>query len=281
MSDQVHTKAANLSVIVPQIWSRRYYDVLLADLPFNSIVARDWEGEIQNLGDRVKISTFPEFSDATELAEDARNDADAVTVSQQDLVINKRIVKDFIVTSLAQLQSLPAMDKLREMAIYAILKKIQKIIIDDIAPSIATPDHTISYSGGGGALAFADILAAKKLLDAQDVPMSDRHVVMGANKTNDVFNITGFTSSDFVTGNSLLTTGQLQNALLGFVPHYTTEVGDVSFFFHRSFYTMAAQQGLSIKEFDLGVDGKRAARVNIDTLAGFKQLDNLRVVSIS
>jgi hypothetical protein len=281
MSDQVMTKAANLSVIVPQIWSRRYYDVLLADLPFNSIVARDWEGEIQNLGDRVKISSFPEFSDATELAEDAANDADAITVTQQELVINKRIVKDFIVTSLAQLQSLPAMDKLREMAVYAILKKIQKIIIESIAPSTTSPDHTITYSGVGSTLAFADIIAAKKLLDLQDVPMADRHCVLGANKTNDVFNITGFVSSDFVTGNSLITTGQLQNALLGFVPHYTTEVGDVSYFFHRSFYTMAAQQGLSIKEFDLGVQGKRGTRVNIDTLAGFKQLDSTRVVSIS
>jgi hypothetical protein len=281
MADQVMTKAANLSVIVPQIWSRRYYDVLLADLPFNSIVSRDWEGEITALGDRVKISSFPEFSDATELAEDAANDADAITVTQQDLIINKRIVKDFIVTSLAQLQSLPAMDKLREMAVYAILKKIQKIIIDDIAPSVAAPDHTLSYTGAGGTLAFADLLASKKLLDAADVPMPDRHCVLGASATNSIFNITGFTSSDFVTGNSLITTGQLQNALLGFVPHFTTEVGNVSFLFHRSFYTMAAQQGLSIKEFDLGVQGKRGVRINIDTLAGFKQLDNVRVVSIS
>lgn len=281
MSDQVMTKAANLSVIVPQIWSRRYYDVLLADLPFASVISRDWEGEIQSLGDRVKVSSFPEFSDATELAEDAANDADAITVTQQELVINKRIVKDFIVTSLAQLQSLPAMDKLREMAVYSILKKIQKIIIDDIAPSTSSPDHVISYSGGGGALAFADILAAKKLLDAADVPMADRHMVFGANRANDVFNITGFTSSDFVSGNNLITTGQLGNALLGFAPHVTNEVGNVTYAFHRSFYTMAAQKGLTIKEFDLGVQGKRGTRINIDTLAGFKQLDSVRVVSIS
>lgn len=281
MSGPVMTKEANLSVIVPQIWSRRYYDVLLADLPFNSIVSRDWEGEIANLGDRVKISTFPEFSDATELAEDASNDADTLTVTQQDLIINKRIVKDFKITNQALLQSLPAMDKLREHAIFAIMKRMQRIIIDDIAPSASSPDHSISYTGAGGSLAFADILAGKRLLDAANNPMSGRHIVLGADATNDVFNISNFTSSDFVTGNSLITTGQLQNALLGFVPHFTTEVGSVSFLFHSSFYTMAAQQGLQIREYDLGVDGSRAARVNVDTLAGFKQLDNLRVVSIS
>lgn len=280
MADQVMTTASELSAIVPQVWSRRYYDVLLADLPFNAVISKDWEGEIQSLGDTVKISTFPEFSDATELAEDARNDADAITVTQQSLVINKRIVKDFIITNKALLQSLPAVDKLRELAVYAINKKIQRIIITDTVPSASNPDHQISYASGT-TLALADLLAAKELLDLQDVPMSNRHIVLGAAQTNDVFNITGFTSSDFIVAGNPLTTGQVDQPLLGFMPHMTTEVGNVAYLFHASYYTMAAQQGLSIKEYDLGVDGKRAVRVNIDTLAGFKQLDNKRVVTIS
>ena len=66
MANQIHTAASELSVIVPEIWSQRYYDVLLAELPFNAIVSRDYEGEIQNLGDTVKISTFPEFASTLE-----------------------------------------------------------------------------------------------------------------------------------------------------------------------------------------------------------------------
>jgi hypothetical protein len=280
MSDQIMGTSGALSVIVPEVWSRRYYDVLLAELPFNSVISRDWEGEIQNLGDTVKISSFPEFSDATELAEDAANDADSVTVTQQSLVINKRIVKDFIITNKAMLQSLPAVDKLRELAVYAINKKIQKIIIADTIPSASAPDHQIAYDSGS-ILGLADILEAKELLDTQDVPMSNRHVVLGSAQANDVFNITGFTSSDFIVAGNPLTTGELTQPLLGFMPHMTTEVGAVAYFFHASYFTMAAQQGLSIKEYDLGFQGKRAARINVDTLVGFKQLDNKRVVTIS
>jgi hypothetical protein len=190
MADQIMTTGGALTAIVPEVWSRRYYDVLLADLPFNSVISRDWEGEIQSLGDTVKISSFPEFSDATELAEDAANDADSVTVSQQSLVINKRIVKDFIITNKAMLQSLPATDKLREMAVYAINKKIQKIIIEDTVPSASSPDHQIAFDSGT-TLGLADLLEAKELLDAADVPLSNRHVVMGAAQANDIFNITG------------------------------------------------------------------------------------------
>jgi len=280
MSDQIHTAAAELSVIVPQIWSARYYDELLASLPFNSIISRDYEGEIANLGDTVKISTFPEFSDALELAEGAKADADAVTVTQQSLVINKRTFKDFIITNKAQLQSLPAMDKLRELAIYAIQKRQQAVIIAAIVPSASAPDHTLAYDSGT-TLALADLLEAKELLDNQDVPMSDRHMVLGAAQTNDIFNVTGFTSSDFVLGGSPLTTGEIGQSLLGFSPHLTTTVGNVAYLFHRSFMTMAAQQGLTVGVYDLGSEGKRAARVNVDTLWGLKQLDNKRVVTLS
>jgi hypothetical protein len=278
-SDSIMTAGTEMAVLVPEIWSKRYYDVLLAELPFASVVSKDYEGEIQALGDTVRISTFPEFSDATELAEDADNDADSITVTQQSLVINKRIVKDFIVTNLAQLQSLPAMDKLRELAVYAIMKKIQSIIVSEVLPSTSAPDHTIAYDNSS-TLALADMLEVKELLDAQDVPMSDRHAVMGSAQANDIFNITGFTSSDFLLAGSPLTTGEISQKLLGFMPHMTTEVGNTSYWFHSSFYTMAAQQGLSIKVYDLGVDGKRAARVNVDTLCGFKQLDNKRVCTL-
>lgn len=274
------TAGSNLSAIIPEVWSQRYYDVLLADLPFNSIISTDYEGEIQDLGDRVNIPTFPEFDEGEELEEDARSDAKAVTVTSQQLVINKRVVKDFIVTKKAILQSQPHMDKLRELAVYAILKKIQSTIIATIVPNAATPDHTIAYDSGT-TLGLADILEMKELLDDQDVPATERHSVLGSAQTNDIFNITGFTSRDFLLAGSPLQSGLIPAQLLGFMPHFTTVVGaSTSYWFHRSFMTMASQQGMDVREYDLGVDGKRATRVNLDTLYGLKQLDGLRVGTI-
>lgn len=279
MADAVMTTSSELSVLVPSIWSKNYYDVLLAELPFAPSISRDYEGEIQNLGDRVKISSFPEFADAGELAEDQKADADSITVTQQELVINKRVFKDFILTNKAMLQSLPAMDKLQELAIYAINKKIQKLIISLVVPNASAPDHSIAYDSGT-TLALADLLEAKELLDNQDVPMANRHLIVGAAQWNDIFNITGFTSSDFLLNGAPLQTGELPAALLGFQPHFTSEVGNTAYLFHSSFMSIAAQQGLDVKQYDLGVEGKRSMRVNVDTLLGIKQLDGLRVVTI-
>lgn len=280
MADQFMTTGTEVSVLVPKVWSTQYYDVLLAELPFNSLISRDYEGEIRNLGDTVYISTIPEFGEAEVLPEATKLDASAVTATQQSLVVNQRIAKDFIITNKASLQSIPFVEKLKEMAIYAINKKIQSLIVGLIVPNASTPDHSIAYNTPS-TLVLADLLAAKELLDAQNVPMSDRHMVMGSAQLNDVFNITGFTSSDFVASGSPLQSGQLPAQLLGFMPHFTTAAGsNVVYLFHASFMTMAAQQGLSVKEFDLGVEGIRASRVNCDTLIGIKQLDGLRVATI-
>jgi len=280
MPDQLHKASTELSVLVPEIWSKKYYDSLLENLPFRAIIDDSYEGEIQNLGDTVKVSSFPEFDEGDVIAEDERADAESITVTQQSLVINSRIVKDFIVTNRALLQSLPVMDKLRDLAIFSINKKIQSLIIAAIVPSAAAPDHSIAYDSGT-TLALADILEIKELLDAQDVPMAERHMVLGSAQLNDIFAITNFTSSDFITSGSPVVSGELPPALAGFKPHFASGVGNVVYAFQKSFMTIAAQKGITVKEYDLGVDGKRAARFNVDTLLGLKQLDNKRVATLS
>lgn len=280
MADQLHRASTELSVLVPEIWSSRYYDVLLENLPFRSLIDASYEGEIQSLGDTVKISTFPEFDEAVLMDEDQKLDADSITVTQQSLLIDSRVAKDYILTNRAMLQSLPAMDKLRDLAIFSINKKIQSLIIAAIVPNAAAPDHSIAYDSGT-TLALADILEGKELLDDQDVPQSDRAMVMGSEQLNDIFSITGFTSSDFLVSGAPIQTGELPAALVGFAPHFASGAGAVVYQFHRSFMTIAAQKGMSVSQFDLGVEGKRAVRVNVDTLIGIKQLDGLRVITIS
>lgn len=279
MADQIMTAGSELSVIVPEVWSSKFYDVLLADLPFEAIISKDYEGEISTLGDQVRISTFSEFADAQEIVEGQRNDAEATTPTQQSLIINSEIVKDFIVTNRAQMQSLPHMDKLRDLAIYSIQKKIQAKIIALSVPSASAPDHQISYDSGS-TLGLADLLEAKELLDSQDVPMENRHVVMGAAQLNDIFQITGFMSSDFAASGGL-NSGMVSSPLLGFMPHFTTEVGAVTHLFHSSYFTMASQQGISVEVHDLGSQGVRGMRVNVGWLGGFKQLDSKRIVEIA
>jgi hypothetical protein len=280
MVDAVMKASAEMDGVIPELWSAAFYPTLLERFPFNSSVSRDYEGEIASLGDTVNINDWPQFDVAQDILEDERADADSVTANKQQLVINKQVVKDYILTKKALRQSLESQNALRDLAMHSIMKRMQQIIVAEIVPNAAAPDHSIAYDSGT-TLALADILEAKELLDTQDVEESGRQMIVGPAQYNDLFNITGFTSRDFIPAGSPLTAGAITTPVLGFNFQWTSEVGNTSYFFHPLFLTMAVQQSPDVNVYDLGVDGKRATRVNMDVLFGVKQLSGLRVVTIS
>lgn len=120
-----------VSAIVPQIWSQRFTDNLRAALPWVDSVAKDYEGEVKNLGDRVLIPTLPDGAEADVIQEGASADAKATTAFTTPLIINKQVVWDFIVTGISRLQSISYMDQMRDIAINAIMQKMQSIIMDE------------------------------------------------------------------------------------------------------------------------------------------------------
>jgi hypothetical protein len=279
MASPLHTSTVT-AAIVPEIWSARFYSVLRASLPFISSVDTSYEGEIRALGNTINISTIADFDEAGILAEGAAGDTELASITKQQLVINKRVYKDFSVSDESLLQSLPYMDSLREKAVFSILKRMQQLIIDIIVPSASAPDNTIGFDSGT-TLGLADILEAKELLDGANVMMENRIAVLGAAQWNDLFLINGFMSREFIPAGSPLTTGDIATPICGFTPKMTTVVGNTAYFFHPSFLTVAVQKQLGVKVFDLGVEGVRAARVNTDLLMGLKQLSNVRVVTIA
>ena len=280
MADQIHTAGAELGAIVPELWSANTYEVLKNKLMFNASIDHSYEGIISDLGDTVNIHSIPEFSEANELAEGAKADADSVTVTSQQLVINKRVVKDFILTKRAMIQSIDKMDKLRDHAAFSIMKKMDSTIIATIVPSASAPDHDIAFDSGT-TLALADILEAKELLDVASVDSEGRKMRVGTSQFNDVFNITGYTSKDFVPAGSPLSSGMIDFPIAGFELDFSNQLGNVAFAFHPSFLTLAVQEQMGVAAYDLGSEGKRAMRINTDLLYGLKQLDDKRCVKIS
>jgi hypothetical protein len=160
------------------------------------------------------------------------------------------------------------------------MKKMQSVIIADITPSASAPDHQIAYDSGT-TLALADLLECKSLLDDSDVEEEGRVMILGSSQQNDLFNVSGFTSRDYVPAGSPLTTGGFSTPILGMQMKWTTEVGDVCYFFHPMFMQLCVQQDPQVEVHNLGADGKRGERVNTDVLFGVRQISNLRVVSLA
>jgi len=280
MADQVMTANTELANAIQEFWSPVFYPTLLASLPMNALVERDYEGQILDLGDTVHVQNIPEFEAADDISDSERVDADAVTIGQTDLTINHQYAKDFILTKKAQKQSLSVIDGLREMAVYAINKAMQSDLYAATVPSSSSPDHQIAYDTGT-TLALADILEAKELLDDADVPQNDRHMNTDSAQANDLFNITGFTSRDFIPDSNAMSSGMIATPILGFQHSWSTEAGNVSRFFHRAYMKAAIQEAPTVEVFDRGGEGYRTRRFNVTALVGIAQFGNTRVVEVS
>lgn len=278
--DNMMKASAELDAIVPELWSAKFLPTLKERLPYIESVAREYQGEISQLGDTVRIPSIPQFDTAEEITEDQAVAAEALTITTQSLTINKQVAKDFIITKKGMIQSIDAMNELRDLALHSIMKKMFDVIVAEVVPSSAAPDHQIAFDSGT-TLALADILEAKELLDGADVEEDGRIMITGSAQINDLFNITGFVSRDFIPGGSPLTSGKIQTPVLGFTPKWSSRMGNVAHLFHPIFQQLAVQQMPEIEIVSLGANGTRGRRVNMDVLFGTKQVSNLRVVSLS
>jgi len=290
MADPILTGGTELAALVPTIWSPRFYDVLRATMPFIGAVDESYEGDIKNLGSTVNILQVPDFPVADLLPQGQKGDATTVTAVSYPLIINMRPYIDFIVEDIALLQSVEFVSKLRDSAIYAIMRRIQNQITSVIVP---VAGNQLNYTSGT-TLALADLLSVRRKLQALNVPMDGMTAVVGTSQLNDLFNIQQFTSRDYTTGladaapsASPMLSGQFNDTILGMKLKYSSLYGTGSagsattYYFHPLFATIAFQKQLNAEQARGTWDGVRATRFNMDILMGVKQLDNNRVATLS
>ena len=105
----------------------------------------------------------------------------------------------------------------------AIGRRQDQIILDALAASSTSNVVTEDEGGTDTGLNVAKLRAAKKLLDKNNVPMDNRHIIIHANSLASILGETSVTSADFNTVRALVS-GEL-NTFLGFTFH---TIGDRS-----------------------------------------------------
>lgn len=105
----------------------------------------------------------------------------------------------------------------------AIGRRQDQIILDALAGSSTSNVVTEDEGGTDTGLNVAKLRAAKKLLDKNNVPMDNRHIIIHANSLASILGETSVTSADFNTVRALVS-GEL-NTFLGFTFH---TIGDRS-----------------------------------------------------
>lgn len=99
MSEQKTTYAA----FIPQIWSQKLNQMLEKNCVMLQCVNRNWEGEIKNQGDTVKIITPAEVTISTLTSDNI--EYSSLTPTSQDLVIDQKKFFAFKIDDVAQVQA--------------------------------------------------------------------------------------------------------------------------------------------------------------------------------
>lgn len=98
------TSASNAySAFIPEIWSQKLNNILEKECVMLQCVNRNWEGEIRNQGDKVKIITPAEVSIST-LGSDSISYSELEPTSM-DLVIDQKKFFAFKINDVAQVQA--------------------------------------------------------------------------------------------------------------------------------------------------------------------------------
>ena len=94
---------SSYSTFVPQIWSQKLNQMLEKNCVMMQCVNRNWEGEIKNQGDTVKIITPADVTVSTLTTDNI--EYDALTPVAQDLVIDQKKFFAFKIDDIAQAQT--------------------------------------------------------------------------------------------------------------------------------------------------------------------------------
>jgi N4-gp56 family major capsid protein len=279
MADVLTTKT-QVSATIETIVAAQVQQVLSAKMVVPGSIS-DYSSMVKPGMDTLKIPKFGKFTVGSKSAGTAV-DAQTNAFSSDDLALSKHQVIQFLVEDLADLQSkLAITQEYVSQAASDMAAKMDADLITAMAasPSAAAPDHIIPFANTPtSTLGKADFLAARRLLNVQNVPLDDRSCLIGPASEADILAISEFVRVDESGSQSALRNGEI-GKLFGFSVLMSSQASD-PLFYHKSTHAYARQMDPRVQtENDLP---NLAKRWSVDHIWGEKALDaGKRIVKIN
>lgn len=272
------TKLADVTNQIRAFWSDLAMDELRASTLLPGLVNKDYEGEIKNTGDTVKIY---QVNAAVGQLRTVGTDADAfatekLSTSTVSLQATKRAVAAFEIEDLVQIQSQIQIEEnggpasqIRSALVYGVNKQINDYVYSLVAPSASAPDHVINSVTDCNAAN----LSANRLLAATAKwgNLKGWYGLLDPSYYSDVLNATTLTSKDYVGDETPVIAGQVVNKRFSF--NLLEDNGlavDQGVFFHPDFMLLAMQKQISFNISPLHSNLKFGYVISADCVFGAK-----------
>jgi hypothetical protein len=276
---QVISGKTELASMIPSIWSSMMYEELRNKIAFLNLFSREYEGEIRNVGDTVKVNQLLAPTGEILTNDETQFSSEALAFNTFNIVANKRASASFEITDMAQLQSLEFQAQARDSLVYAIRKQIESALIAALIPSASAPDHQIAPAVASD-LNAVDLAAIRTLLSEAKVPTANRYLALAPSYYGDLLQKNVVTSQDFVTANSAQDAVVSKFMGLNIFEHDLL-AADVGYAVHPSALQMVIQRDVRVKISDMHSNYKYGTLISADIIFGFTLADNKRIVKIN
>lgn len=258
------TKLAQVVDQIQMYWSPRFMKELRADLLLGGQVNKDYEGEIKQGGDTVRVSQIvAAVGQNLDAQTDDSFESEQVVTMKVDVKADKRAVAAFEFHDIVELQSLitttdpKVMDALK----YGIANQINNYLYSKIAPA-----NTISSVATFGASTLQAV--RKKAGQLKWVKDGSWFLNLDPGYYSDLMGVTGLTSSDFV-GDRAVESGVVGTKRFGFNIFEDNSRGDFyGLAAHPDFLHLVTQTGVNIEVSKLHSQKKFGILMSVDIIYG-------------
>lgn len=186
----VNISKTNLANAIPTIVAAKALGYLKANIVLAGIVARDWDDQVAQFGEAVKIPYTGTFT-ANDKAEDAAVTLQVQTPSVYTVTLDKHKEVSFIIEDIGRIMSRP--DMLGQLVSDAMAVMVEKVE-SDIAALYAGLSQTIDATTG---LFEDDFREAQRLLNAAKAPVTQRWAVLHEDGYKEAMAIEKLTNRDY------------------------------------------------------------------------------------
>lgn len=212
----------SLNNFIPQLWADTLLAALRKNLVYGSLFNRDYEGQIKQMGDTVKINAIGDITISSYTKDTDLNAPQALTDAQTMLVISQAKYYNFEVDDVDQAQAHPAvMQEAMSWAAYKVAETIDEYLAgfytDVISGNVlgTTSGLTISAptaaNAGAGTTMYDYIVNLGQKLDENYVPRKGRWCVVPPWGRTYLIQDVRFTSFNTAQARATLQTGQLDD----------------------------------------------------------------------
>lgn len=267
------TTIAEVENQVQKFWSPLFMDELRASMLIGSLVNKDYEGQIKQQGDTVKVSQIvtPTGQNRTVGVNADSFETEQLQTRQVEIKADKRAVAALEFSDLVEIQSqIGAQDsKLRAGLVEAVNKQINDYLYSLVAPSTSAPDHlrnSISAFDKTELLAVRLLASQSKWGKAQN-----KYILADPSYYNDLLGDTTLISNDYGAEDAPVIGGQIAKQRYGFwILEDDGLAVDQAVSFHPDFMHLVTQTSVQFKISDLHSQKKFGYIISADIIYGAK-----------